>query len=207
MNRLIKISVRFLASVLCFSLAIQSHAQEGWTLEKDKNGVKVYTRKSEKSNVKASKAVVFINSDIKQVFDMLTDAEHHNQWMDRVKTSRLLKKISDNEFYVYYEAEAPWPVSNRDVNARFKIEKTDDGKVKMVAVGDPTYLPKKEGLVRVPESESTWELIPIGNDLVEVTFITQMHPGGAVPEWVANLTSTDNPFNTLKNLKLLLEKK
>ncbi|GIV32784.1 MAG: hypothetical protein KatS3mg031_0319 [Chitinophagales bacterium] len=185
----------------------EAYAQNDWTLAKDKDGVKVYTRKLENSDLKASKAVVFIHSDIKKVFDMLTDADHHNQWMDRVKASRLLKKISDNEFYVYYEAEAPWPVNNRDVVARFRIEKAEDGKVKIVSVGEPTYLPPKDGVVRVPDTQSVWELIQVDENLVEVTFISHVDPGGSVPEWISNLTVTDNPLNTLKNLKLLLEKK
>jgi len=94
----------FFLSLFSFPLLF---AQDGWQLERDKNGVKVYTRKTQTSNMKDSRAIAVVNSDTREVLNLLLDFENHWKWMDRIKISRTLKKISDNEFYVYYEALAP----------------------------------------------------------------------------------------------------
>ncbi len=73
-------------------------SQDGWHLERDKNGVKVYTKKTLTSNMKDSRAIAVVNSDTKEVLNMLLDFENHWKWMDRIKISRTLKKISENEF-------------------------------------------------------------------------------------------------------------
>ena len=196
--------LKFLFCFLAVTYTVQ--AQDGWKLERNKNGIKVYTRPTNSSKLKDSRAVAIINADTKEVLNLLIDFENHWKWMDRIKISRLVKKISDSEFYVYYEAVAPWPVSNRDIIARYKVIMSNDGKIILESNGDPDFLPAKEGLVRIPNSVSRWEIIPKGDKMVEVIFTNHSDPGGSVPEWLTNLAATDNPFNTLKNMKLHLEK-
>lgn len=181
-------------------------AQDGWHLERDKNGVKVYTRKAQSSNMKDSRAIAVVKSDTKEVLNLLLDFENHWRWMDRIKISRTLKKISDDEFYVYYEALAPWPVSNRDIITRYKIRLLPDGKIILEAIAQPEYIPKKEGIVRIPESVSSWEIIPLEDNRVQIIFTNHSDPGGSIPDWLANVTATDNPFNTLLKLKEQVEK-
>ncbi|MDZ4846276.1 MAG: START domain-containing protein [Chitinophagales bacterium] len=193
----------FFLSLFSFPLLF---AQDGWQLERDKNGVKVYTRKTQTSNMKDSRAIAVVNSDTREVLNLLLDFENHWKWMDRIKISRTLKKISDNEFYVYYEALAPWPVSNRDVVTKYKVKLSPDGKVMLEAIGEPNYIPAKDGIVRIPESISSWEIIPLENNKVQIIFTSHSDPGGSIPDWLANTTATDNPFNKLLKLKEQVEK-
>lgn len=181
-------------------------AQEGWQLERDRQGIQVYTRKTKTSNMKDSRAIAIVNSNTREVLNLLMDFENHWKWMDRIKLSRTLKKISENEFYVYYEALAPWPVSNRDVVTRYKIILSPDGKVTLESRAEPDYIPKKEGIVRIPVAVSSWEIIPLADNKVQVIFTNHSDPGGSIPDWLANITATDNPFNTLLKLKEQVER-
>src|SRR6188768_1160946 len=130
---------RIMIILILSALFTTLFAQEGWVLERDKNGVKVYTRKTQTSNMKDSRAIAIVNSDTKEVLNLLTDFENHWKWMDRIKISRVLKKASENEFYVYYEALAPWPVSNRDIITKYYIKFSPDGKITLEAKGEPNY--------------------------------------------------------------------
>jgi len=178
-----------------------------WQLERDKQGIQVYTRKNNSaSNMKDSRAIAVVNSDTKDVLNLLTDFENHWKWMDRIKISRTIKKISESEFYVYYEALAPWPVSNRDIVTKYKIKWAQGGKVTLEAIGEPHFIPEKSGLVRVPESVSSWELTPLSSGKVQIVFTNHSDPGGSIPDWLANVTATDNPYNTLLKLKEQVEK-
>jgi len=193
-----------LVCILWASASSQPANGDNWILEKDKDGIKVYTRKTLKSSLKDSKASVTIKVSAKKAFDLFIDFERHRDWMDRIRASRLLKKVSDNEYYVYYEVTAPWPVADRDVAVLYKAVKLPDGGFRLESAAKPDIIPPKEGLVRVPESESTWEFVPKGEG-VEIIFTNHSDPGGNVPDWLINMTATDNPFNTLQNFRRKLE--
>ena len=49
--------------ILIFGCANSLFASESWELEKDEDGIKVYTRMTDKSDVKEFKAVTTINAD------------------------------------------------------------------------------------------------------------------------------------------------
>lgn len=196
----------FISIVLMLTPAFaQQRTNDGWILEKDKNGIKVYTRKTLKSSLKDSRASVVINTNAREALDLFIDFNRHRDWMDRIRASLLLKKASDSEFFVYYEVTAPWPVSDRDVAVRYKVVKMPDGGFRMEAVATPDILPPKAGMVRIEESTSTWEIIPRGENMVEVIYTNHSDPGGAVPDWIVNIAATDNPYNTLENLRRKLE--
>lgn len=191
--------------MLFLTALTQTPAGGEWILEKDKNGIKVYTRKTLKSSLKDSKASVIINASAQKAFELFIDFDRHRDWMDRIRVSRILKKVSSDEFYVYYEVTAPWPAFDRDIAVRYRVVSLPNGGFRMEAAAQPDYVPKMENMVRVPVAESTWEFVPKGDNQVEVIFINHSDPGGAIPDWMANMVATDNPFNTLTNLRKKLQ--
>lgn len=182
-------------------------AQEDWTLARDRKGIKVFTRKAENSNLKDSKAEVVINAPIDEAYQLMKDFERHKEWMDKVGESEILKQVSDTEYFVYYVGEAPWPASDRDIIAQYKIKKKRDGKIRFEAKGVPDYIPKKDDYIRVPYTDSWWELVPISDKKVRVVYYTSSDPGGNVPDWLANTTAEGTPYDTLKEMKRILEEK
>ncbi len=178
---------------------------DDWKLQRDNNGIKVYTKRAIKSSLKDSKASVIVNASAKDAIELFLDFEKHDDWMDRIRASRLLKKASDHEFYVYYEVTAPWPVTNRDLAVVYKVIKIQNGGYRMNVIAQPDYVPPQQGMVRIPEAISSWEFIPKGDNKVEVIFTNHSDPGGTVPEWMVNMAATDNPYNTLSNLRKKLE--
>ncbi|PJF37669.1 MAG: hypothetical protein CUN55_20900, partial [Phototrophicales bacterium] len=105
--------------IVCATMWSQNTFAQDWQLARDKKGIKVYTRKDAKSSIKDSKAVMIVKSNPRKALRLMLAADNHYKWMDRVVVSRTLKRLSDTEFYAYYEAGAPWPVSNRDVISHY----------------------------------------------------------------------------------------
>lgn len=197
-------SVVTIFSVLLIALTL--FAQDTWKLERDKNGIKVFTRKTTKASMKESKTEIFFNGTPDQILKEFKNIEGHKTWMHRINTSNLLKKISDNEFHVYYIASAPWPVSNRDVIVHYKINKEPDGDIIITATGMPNEMPEQKGLVRIPKLYSTWEFLKQPNGTTKLIYTSLSEPGGGIPEWLANSGATDTPFNTVAALKAKVEK-
>ena len=53
-----------------------------------------------------------------------------------------------------------------------------------------TAKPKPEDTVRVSVCEGTWALEPIGPHKTRATYYLYTDPGGAVPNWIANLANS-----------------
>ena len=111
-----------LSILLLFLLIVPVFSQEKWKLEKDKDGIKVWTRKVENTKLKESKVSAVINAPIEKVVDFLRDYKNYEKISYKVDDGsvRLLKKVSNNEFYVYITASAPL-IKRRDLITHFNI--------------------------------------------------------------------------------------
>lgn len=182
------------------------YAQDTWKLEKDKQGIKVFTRKATKSNIKDSKTELIVKGTPDEVIKEFRNVSNHKMWMHRIGTSELVKKINDNEFYAYYVAKAPWPVTDRDVVAHYNIKKESNGNYVINCVGKPNEIPVKEGRVRVPKLNASWEITANKNGTTKIVYITSSEAGGSIPDWLANSSASDTPFETVAALKSIVEK-
>lgn len=177
-------------------------AEPGWTLAKDADGIKVYTRIVADSPLREFKGEVDIATTPERIVNVLKDANSFKKWMPNVVTSRLLKS-SETDQYHYLENAVPWPLANRDGVYRFTYSYSDEAgiltaTVRVIAL--PDYLPIQEGKIRIPKSDGYWKIIPTASG---AKVIWQIHadPGGAIPNWLVNSTVVDTPFNTLKGLR------
>jgi len=186
------------AFILVSSISV--FAQTEWNLAKNKNNIKVYTRKLPNAKLKDYKAVMELNATVNQVIDVILDFENYKNWFASTATCYLLEKRGENELYQYYEAKAPWPVDNRDVITQFIIEKIDNG-IRLNQKGIPDFIPKKDGIVRIPNFEGYWEVTDIGAGKVKVVQFAASNPGGSIPAWLANTAVVDTPFESFSNLK------
>lgn len=180
-----------------------------FALEKDKNGVKVYTRKIEGSALKEFKGVTAIKTSLASLVALLDDTDALPQWLHNCGAAKLVQNINVAERITYTTVKAPWPVSDRDTVSYSKI--VQDPKSKVVTVylkGLADRYPLQSGKVRVPSMKGFWQFIP--NKSGYVTIIYQLHsePGGSIPDALANSTATDMPYHTLLNMhKIVKEEK
>ena len=194
-----KISV--LTLVLAF-FAFQAIALSGsWELAKEKNGIKVYTRTSASSSLKDSKATVSLEANSDRVIELLNDFDNYPKWMYKCTAGKMLKKVSDTEFYVYTVIDSPWPVADRDLISHVTATEKSDGTIILDMKGAADYVPKKDGMVRITEFSGFWKITPASNGTVDLVYQFHTDPGGSIPDWMANMTSIDIPYFTLEKMK------
>lgn len=189
-------------------LAIQelASAQNKCELKKDKDNIKVYSCKTKDSKYKTVRAEFELNASIEEYVAVVTDVGNYKDWHYRTVNPRLLDKISDKELIYYTQVGAPWPVSNRDLILRLKLDQNMTTKaltVTLESIAD--YLPAVKDVVRVAASYSKMTLTPIENSKLKVEYFIKVDPGGKIPAWVVNLVSTQAPYETFKNLMDRLE--
>jgi hypothetical protein len=196
-----------LSILLLFLLIAPVFSQEKWKLEKDKDGIKVWTRKVENTKLKESKVSAVINAPIEKVVDFLRDYKNHEKISYKVDDGsvRLLKKVSNNEFYVYITASAPL-IKRRDLITHFNIKAPDaNGVVYIVAESCPNLIPVKEENVRIQKMKAYWKISPLPNNKTEIIEQAFTDPAGTIPELLVNISSVDAPFYLISRMKELIK--
>jgi len=190
-------------SFCCISMT--PYMDTDWSLEKDKNGVKVYTRYVDGWGLKEFKGEVKIKTTLQAVEATLRDAENRGLWMHNTYDTKDLKKVSNNDIYTYSVVDAPWPVSDRDNITHWDFDRISDKAFKINMSAAPDYIPEVKGVVRITRLEGHWYAEDLGNGYIKVVQQARSEAGGSVPAWLANSSVVDSPYNTLLNLKNRLE--
>jgi hypothetical protein len=182
--------------------------QDNWELAKDKDGIKVWTRKRDNSKLKEYKGVMVVQTSVEKLLAVFKNIKYHEKFFYKCKQGSvsLVKKNNDNEFYTYMVFEAPI-VKNRDAVTHFLFNKPNtDGSVVLSLEAMPNLVPYKPDCVRVPEMKGYWKFTPKSDSTVEVIHQAYSSPGPGLPESLANLASVDAPYSMLVSLKNLIKK-
>ncbi|MGE9761177.1 MULTISPECIES: START domain-containing protein [Pseudomonadaceae] len=181
------------------------HAQAAeWKLAKDKDGVRVYLSEVPGSHYKSFRGVTLVNADVATLGHLQENLRVSCAWLYACAQMRLLK-YSDEAIWVYLDTKLPWPAAPRDLVLRVSTEETPDGGMIRHLQAAPDYIPPVKDRIRVPSVSGTWQMVPKGPKLTEVTYEMRGEPGGSVPSWLANQFVVDAPFESLRMLKVVAE--
>ncbi|MDA0195083.1 MAG: START domain-containing protein [Bacteroidetes bacterium] len=194
--------------VLLLSLSsLQGYSQnDGWDLEKNKDGVKVYTRIPAGEIYKEFRAVTTLESTLSSAIALLGDMQAAPDWYAHVKQGKVLKKYNSLQSMVHIELDLPFPADDRDLVALFDFTyDSETGIAKATVTGEPNFAPNLEKSIRIPRLNGFWEFIPIGDTQTEVHYQVFSDPGGNLPIWIFNSMIADDPFRSLRNMQSLVK--
>lgn len=199
MKRFGLITFIFLCS---FSL---SKAQSDWKLSKQGNGVKVYTRTAEGSNIKEFKATISIKAKAVDIAQEVINVADYKDWYPDVMGSKVLEKPSKYEWIVYYRVDVPWPGTDRDAVSLLKVEMDEEKKnIKILSSAKLNYKEEFYGVVRLKKTDGSWTFTE-KNGVTEVKYQMLADPGGNLPAWIVNMFLVDGPYKTLLALQKRVE--
>ena len=202
-----KISViKFSLLFFCSCVVFTSFGQYNWKLTKKKDGISVYQSEVKNSAYKSIKVECTFQGTYDKLLAVLNDVANHQNWVYNNKSSSFIKRISPTEFYYYTETSLPWPMTNRDAVVHLKITKDSLNRfVKVSAMAEPGYLPKKSGKVRVPQSNIQWHVTMPTAKTIHIVYTFEADPGGSVPTWLVNSFADKGPFESFKKLEQMLK--
>src|SRR4051794_39941752 len=185
---------------------IPVEAQPLWHLIKDKNNIRVYTADADSSEYKHIKVVGVLDGTLDKLKAIFLNVDKQKDWVYGTKDSHLVKKISNNELLYYIETALPWPVANRDIVIRMKIDENKiNNNFTITTQGEPKAIPENKGKVRVNKFIGNWSVKAIGENKLSITYFLFVNPGGNLPSWVVNLFIGKGPYETFKKLGELLK--
>lgn len=189
-----------------FALTCLVSSASDWELEKDKDGIRVYTRSPGDSDVKEFKVYADINADRIEILKILTRAGDYMNWMPNVDESRVLEVVSDTKRIVYYKVDCPWPTSNRDLVLDFWVENDEEQEATYIRLKENNSAKKEvSDCVRMKKAHGYWKLTTIAKNKTKVYYQFLGDPGGSLPSWLVNMFIVDGPFDTFVALKKKVE--
>lgn len=198
------IATFFFYSLFTFS---QNKSETVWQLKKVENGVTVYTKDLENTNIKELKSVFQVKSSLSALVALLNDSQSFPQWAYRCGACSTLKKISDTEFIRYQTVVAPWPVDDRDFVVNVKVNQEPLSKIVTQTVSIFSgFIPEKEGFERIKIFKGLWTLSPLKNGFINVEYQLLVDPGGSIPAWLVNMSAVEGPIENAVSMKTMLLK-
>jgi hypothetical protein len=188
--------------VIIFSSLIPGHlVAQDWKFEKEKDGIKIYTREEE-GNFKSYRGETEFQAGISEVLDLIENVEMFINWDDDISEMKLLQRDKGKNLTYYTIYDVPWPFTDRDLCVKETII-TDPvtGVVTVTGISVPDAVPLNKDCVRIINFHEKWVLEPLENGFVHVMLEGFADPEGDIPAWVANLAITDTPLNMLKAIR------
>jgi hypothetical protein len=195
---------RILFTGLIFVLAFERPlaAQDGWTFQKEKDGIRISNRHAEKSSFNDVRVEMDLPGTIDQLATILLDIPRYPDWAYATRKSVLMKDLGPGKLIYYSEIDVPWPVTDRYFYANFELTKNPvDHSMKVVSVNLPDYTPIPKDLQKINYSKGSWTVTTLSQNKIHVDYILQLDPGGSLPAWIINLFALNGPLETFENIK------
>ncbi len=177
-------------------------AQNAWSLQKDKDGIKIYNRQSATSPFNDVRVEVDLPGNIDQLAAILLDVNKYTEWAYATRKSELVRQLGPDKLIYYSEIEVPWPATDRYFYAGFELKRDPSGRSMQVVSSNISYEgPVPRDLVKVPYSKGSWNITQVSKKIIHVEYILELDPGGSLPAWVLNLFSSKGPLETFENIR------
>ena len=124
-------------------------SQDGCVLKIEDKDVAVYSCKRENSEFNSIRAQFAIRTSLDRYVDIMLDVASYPEWHKEIQEPRIVERISETEIIYYASVDAPWPVSDRYMALRLKVEKDDLKRVVYLKHSIASeYMKEREGMMK-----------------------------------------------------------
>ncbi|KPI92932.1 PREDICTED: PCTP-like protein [Papilio xuthus] len=162
-------------------------SEDGWNLEYERDGVKVWAEDAAHGALRTVKVVAeFEDVSPDALYDVLHDPEYRSVWDTHMLAAEDAGHINVNNDVGYYAMSCPAPLKNRD----FVLQRSwlDTGNEKMIlnhSVYHKDYPPRK-GFVRAVSLLTGFVVRSRQGAGSWLGYVSRSDPRGALPAWLVN---------------------
>lgn len=209
LNRLLGFAICLAVSTCLLPgvFAQSTPVQEAWKLEKDKKGIRVYSRHVANTRIKEIRVNCDLHATLPQLVAYISDISHYKETVYNCVDAYVVQRINDRDFYFYLETDMPWPVANRDMVVRMMFIMDPNTRILSVrATNAEGMVPEKKGLIRIPHWHATWTIRELDKNRLRVEYLFGVDPGGELPSWLVNSLIANGPYQSFSNIEALLKR-
>jgi hypothetical protein len=187
--------------LLAYLIVQVAHAND-WVLETSNNDVNVYSRNWPDDAFREIKGVTTVTASMRQLISFLQDDNINTQWVPYSGGAKILERPDQYRTYVHFKMNAKWPFNDRDTIALFTLSQNAlNNSVTIALESNPDKISMLEGRIRIKEFSGFWELTPLDDTQIHITYQTHLNPGGYLPAWMSNRVAYNSTLISLSNLK------
>src|SRR5213079_2743676 len=185
-------TIVFLAGAALSIFAAEPVQNADWKAVKQTNGVAIYSRPHEGSNLKEFKAIGEIDATTETVHKIIDDVEAYASFMPYTAECRVIERDPDS--ILTYQRVSPKIISDRDYTLR--IEKKSwpvENGLAYLNRWEPANEngpAEKPGVFRVKVCDGSWLIEPTGEGKTRATYSVFTDSGIGGPAFLANTIST-----------------
>ncbi|MEI7696186.1 MAG: START domain-containing protein [Chlorobium sp.] len=178
-----------------------------WEFRIEHKGIKVFSSLVTGSDIYGFKGEVELVVSLKRLLSLFNDMQNYTRWVRHLAAMDVLEMVDATEYIVRQVISVPWPMQEREVIMRTRLEASGENGVAITMKEEPDYWPLNPAYHRIGHSTGIWVFTPDGHGAVQVTFAMHLDPGKDVPAAASNAGMFEVPFYTLNNLRTLLQDK
>lgn len=197
--------MRTVLFLISFYIQMQASAQDAnnWIFKGEQEGIKIYHQKTE--GLLHIKLSTSIKAPLAGIAALFSDVETYKNWGYKMVEARLLRRVSDSELYYYALYDFPWPIDDRDIILRSKLEQNPVTKaITITNTPFPNYLPEKSGVSRIKNTNTKWLFVPGEGGWVYTEQQISTDSAEGLPNWLVKLTADTGPRETAKSIRKVL---
>jgi hypothetical protein len=192
---------------ILFCLLVTPHLfAQPWEFIKERDGIKIYTRKDEGSPLKSFKGVMEVYSTMEMIGTVVGNVKNFDWWDDDISELQVISHEENVRTQYYLIYNVPWPLQDRDLcaDARVTIDSITGKKI-IYAVPLLDVIPDNPDAIRIKNYWQRWTIEPLTDGMKRLTLEGFVDPGGIVPAWLYNMVITDTPLNLMREVKKRVE--
>lgn len=194
---------QWMVIVLFMILTGQVHAEENWTLAKEADGIKVYTRPVPGSAANEFRGIADIEAPLEVIVEIFKDIPSYTQWYGFCKEIKLLKQDTENHRVIYFVLKTMGPVKDRDfiVDTVENHDRQAGRDVVVLNAVKEDLVPRKSRYVRMTDVSGSYVMTRVDHNRTHIVYTVKADPAGYIPAFVSNVMQKDQPYLTLKGLR------
>lgn len=195
--------------VLFFQFALQDCQVQAqtWEFIKEKEGIKIYTRKEGSNTLKSFRGVMDVRSDFQTVSNLIGNVKNVDWWDKNLREIRVLLYEKEKHIQYYLVYGAPWPVTDRDLCVDATITTDPVTGIRTIySVPMPNVIPENPDYVRIKDYWQKWMIQDLKNGTIHLVLEGYVDPAGSVPDWVYNMVITETPLKIMRGIRERVEK-
>jgi hypothetical protein len=188
--------------IIFFLISLNSFLFCGWKLQKSAGTYKAYTQDGESKNYKIE---AVISAPLDSVFKFLTGFEKFPDYYENIRSLKMID-MNDSIVYHYTIIKTPWPLDDRDMITKIRIQKERNNIViNSCSDSDPIF-PESDKYVRVKDFREKLELNQAGQNETSMIITGSMKVTEKVPSWIIDKLILSGPVKTVEILNSLYNK-
>lgn len=188
--------------------ADSKRSNEWIQIKKDKlKNITTWAKREDGKSIRSFRVEMIVDANLETLARVHFDVENIKRWFWETKESRLLKKVSDKEYYFYQVFNAPLTVPDRDSIVHVVVEpftaKRGYMALKLNAV--PEFMPHQPGRTRVAAQDYFIKFTPIDKNTTRLESEGYIDPGGVIPSWTINFVQRSAPYISMLGLARMVQ--